>query len=278
MKRTSVVESIKNSFLAYILYMLSLPIGDIIFRRINKFFHLNYVEENFFYEHYFKIDTISMLVAIILLYIFIRRRAKELKYHETEYIKLHESLRGSDLLKNLVILLSLKGIINLWFLFLDKLSTYLPYIGDKMASFEEMAGSTSYEEPYFYLLMSIVILGPLAEELLFRGVVINEFRLSTNKRKAIVISAILFGIFHMDLIQMTYTILMGLFLGYIYIRYKSFVMAVGFHILNNFLETLPPSLEVNENVAFYLYMTYFICIIPGIVILIRELKKTKSFG
>ena len=77
------------------------------------------------------------------------------------------------------------------------------------------------------------VLGPISEELLFRGVLLRLLR-PYGKQAAILISAVLFGLFHGNLIQIPFAFLVGLVLGYVTVEY-SIVWAMVLHIFNNFV-------------------------------------------
>lgn len=76
-------------------------------------------------------------------------------------------------------------------------------------------------------------LGPIAEEIVFRGAMLRSFQ-KFGKLYAIVISAILFGVFHSNFIQGIFAAVVGLILGYVAMEY-SFKWAVLLHIINNFI-------------------------------------------
>lgn len=83
-------------------------------------------------------------------------------------------------------------------------------------------------------IMAVAILGPIAEELLFReGVCGYLSRNGMEARKAIWISAILFGLVHVNPAQVFIAILIGLMLGVIYIKTGNIVVTCIIHILNN---------------------------------------------
>ena len=75
------------------------------------------------------------------------------------------------------------------------------------------------------------ILAPVAEELLFRGLV-QRTLLPWGKRFAILCSAFVFGIFHGNLFQAPYAFLVGLVLGYVACEY-SIAWAMVLHMMNN---------------------------------------------
>jgi len=81
------------------------------------------------------------------------------------------------------------------------------------------------------MFLYITILGPIAEELLFRGLILRLLR-HCGKQGAIVFSALLFGLFHGNVVQIPFAFLVGLVLGYTAAEY-SIVWAMVLHIINN---------------------------------------------
>ena len=61
------------------------------------------------------------------------------------------------------------------------------------------------------------VLAALVEEILFRKMIIG-FYAEKSENLAIVMSAFLFGLMHMNPIQSTYAFILGLIMGYIYIK------------------------------------------------------------
>ena len=75
------------------------------------------------------------------------------------------------------------------------------------------------------------ILGPITEEILFRGVV-QRSMLPFGKKLAILVSSLTFGLFHVNLIQMPYAFAVGLILGYVAAEYN-IVWSMVLHVINN---------------------------------------------
>lgn len=78
-----------------------------------------------------------------------------------------------------------------------------------------------------------VVMAPISEELIFRGVIFRIAQRSFPFWTANVIQAALFGAFHMNAIQGCYTFFVGLVLGYICQKGGSIYHAIVFHILFN---------------------------------------------
>ena len=84
----------------------------------------------------------------------------------------------------------------------------------------------------FMLVIYATFVGPFVEELLIRGGVVYRLK-NYGKIFSILISAMAFGLFHMNLIQGVFAFFVGILFAYIALEY-SFLWAVFFHILNNF--------------------------------------------
>ena len=98
-----------------------------------------------------------------------------------------------------------------------------------MPILESVAG----ESDTFSMFLYASILAPVWEEILFRGYVLRTLR-PFGKRFAIFASAVVFGLFHGNLLQTPYALLMGLLLGYITVEY-SIIWSILLHMFNNFV-------------------------------------------
>ena len=79
-------------------------------------------------------------------------------------------------------------------------------------------------------ILVLALLPAIVEELIFRGVIFQ--RLGYGK-KAILISALLFALGHMNFNQMTYAFVMGFFFALIYSIRKNLTITIGIHMLYN---------------------------------------------
>ena len=82
-----------------------------------------------------------------------------------------------------------------------------------------------------FLMVSVA--APILEETLFRGVLLKALLKKYNPYKAILWSAVAFGIFHLNPWQFLYATVLGLFLGYMYWKTKSLFYPILIHFLLN---------------------------------------------
>lgn len=77
------------------------------------------------------------------------------------------------------------------------------------------------------------IVSPCMEELVFRGIVYRTLERNISGVPAMVGSALLFGAFHGNVVQMLYGTLMGCVMAWIYKRYGRIIMPILFHAVAN---------------------------------------------
>lgn len=78
----------------------------------------------------------------------------------------------------------------------------------------------------------LVIIGPIFEEWIFRKELISRLR-RYGEKTAIVVSALMFGLFHMNLFQFFYAFALGLVFGYVYTRTSQLRYSIGMHMIIN---------------------------------------------
>lgn len=84
-------------------------------------------------------------------------------------------------------------------------------------------------------IVGVTLLGPILEELLFRGAITKVLLRHYSPMKAILLSGLLFGIFHINPVQVVGATLSGFVFAWIYYRTRSLVPCILIHILNNSL-------------------------------------------
>jgi uncharacterized protein len=83
------------------------------------------------------------------------------------------------------------------------------------------------------LLVTIAVVAPLLEEILFRGLLQNSLSKRLPAWAAIALSALVFGAMHMDLYAMPPLVIMGAIFGVIYHLTGSLRVTIVLHMINN---------------------------------------------
>ncbi|MFZ5829111.1 MAG: CPBP family intramembrane glutamic endopeptidase [Planctomycetota bacterium] len=81
----------------------------------------------------------------------------------------------------------------------------------------------------------LVVLAPLCEELLFRPVIQNGLSRHWSNRTAVLVTALLFALFHLQLLRFAETFVIGLFAGIVFLKTRNYWCAVIVHCLCNAL-------------------------------------------
>ena len=105
----------------------------------------------------------------------------------------------------------------------------LQFIGDVPANTIPVPQSTG--ELFLGLLM-VAFTPAVCEEMLNRGILLKAYE-TRGSMKAVVITAIFFGIFHLDITNLLGPIFLGLLIGYYAVRTHSIFAAMLAHFMNN---------------------------------------------
>ncbi len=121
--------------------------------------------------------------------------------------------------------------------------------------------------------LGIVI--PYAEELLFRGIIYGRAKEAFGPQKAILISALLFGIVHWNLLQFIYATIMGLMLAYFVEKYRSLVPAYFGHAAANTIVVAHAAVTAyyGHQPLLHLVITIIAIVAAGLMFLIQFRNK-----
>ena len=99
---------------------------------------------------------------------------------------------------------------------------------------EENDLETEYSTPLLIVeFFTIAVIGPVFEELLYRGVILRRL-CAVSTRFAIVLSSLMFGCMHGNILQAILGFFVGLVLGYAAVKTGSLILPVAGHIFINF--------------------------------------------
>ncbi|XCP86398.1 CPBP family intramembrane glutamic endopeptidase [Roseburia hominis] len=103
-----------------------------------------------------------------------------------------------------------------------------------MQEYLELVETSGLGSLTFSMIFYTVILAPIGEELIFRGVTMRYFKGASGKFWiANVLQAALFGLYHMNVIQGLYTFILGLAMGYAVRTYGTVTAGIVMHIVIN---------------------------------------------
>lgn len=157
------------------------------------------------------------------------------------------------------------------------ISSLSPSLISQLIEPSEMEGKPLYEIVIFFFLsiISTAVVPALCEEYLFRGGVLTEM-LPFGKSTAIFASSFLFGLMHQNPFQFLYTMIMGIAIGYIYVKSKSIWACVLLHFLNNLVTVIEEYIPLITNEEWLVYIFDLLIIFGGAAVIIIFVKKDKQ--
>ena len=110
--------------------------------------------------------------------------------------------------------------------------------------------------------LAVVLMAPIVEELLCRAICIGQLSRLIPKWLALILSSLIFGVMHGNLIQGTYAFICGIMLGLIYLRYRSVTASILFHMGFNaasyLLSLIPEEAVLLSLLAVFLSFVIFV--------------------
>ena len=88
------------------------------------------------------------------------------------------------------------------------------------------------------VIISSGIIGPIFEEILFRYFLLNNLNKFNSPIISIVLSGIIFGLFHNNLITAIYATILGIINAYLYVRKNNLLIPILVHISANIMTQL----------------------------------------
>ena len=113
------------------------------------------------------------------------------------------------------------------------------------AGYEETTEAL-YSAPLEMQILCLVVLIPICEELVFRGLMFKRMRERTGFMRAAVYSALVFGLFHGNIVQMLYGFVLGMLLAYMYEKYGSVKAPIAGHMIMNLISVLATQYKFYE--------------------------------
>ncbi len=119
--------------------------------------------------------------------------------------------------------------------FLNVVSLLAPSL---MESYNDAAQSVDTGKSAFSLIasfFSLVIAAPITEELIYRNMAIANMRSRLPAVLSVILSSLIFGFFHGNLVWMLYACGIGLLFGFLYVKSESIYVSLTVHIGFNFI-------------------------------------------
>ncbi len=191
----------------------------------------------------YRINTISMAVLVFfaILWVYVSGLLEGKKIYRN---------RPSSLmvLSGAVIALGLLGITVVYFYLIEKVFSGLSFIRDSLDQYEDLlrVDELTFPEKIAFGI-SLTLLVPVAEELIFRGIILQEFLSTMKPAAAVILTGAFFAVVHIQPIQVGYAFLCGVVISAVYVLSRSIFLTILLHGVYNFfgsvLQTVYPESE-----------------------------------
>lgn len=136
-------------------------------------------------------------------------------------------------------------------------------------------------------LLLMVIMAPIFEEIIFRKLLIDR-TIKYGKGVSILLSALIFGLFHGNLNQFFYAFLIGGFFAYVYIKTGKIIYTILLHLTVNFFGSIISVIVGNSlnninamesipiadaGIIIIYFLVYVLIVIVGVIGLLKNYKK-----
>ena len=209
-------------------------------------------------ESFAIIYPVSMIVAFLLLYSYIRFRDGKGRVARVST----SGFNPNVILGGLIWLISVQVVV-------EPISLYLPVA-------ESAAGQG------FWAIVTAVLFAPVLEEFIFRGLVMESLLRRHRRSLSVVVSAMFFAIVHFQPSVMFSAFVSGLVLGTIYLHTNSIFSTIILHSINNAIAFSLITLNV-EDYSYrqvlgggeLYYIVYALCFVISIVATVETWRRRK---
>ncbi len=237
-KKLTIKDSSIAFLSAFLLSQLAIVIVTIIAIFICKIANINTEYQTFFNTSYGYLILASVMYLVILLtFVFINKNKDNKIIYKPNIKKL--------LLYVVIAILS--------FLLLYPIITIVDSL---LVDLGISLNTIPYElntPNYFISLISLVILPAICEELLFRGLIFKGLK-PYGKVFSIIMTSLIFSLYHMSIDQTIYPFLIGLLLSVIMYKENNILYCIAIHFTNNFLSLTLSYFNINLSYNHWTYI------------------------
>ena len=237
--------NVKFSYFAiiFIIYFLTSygtgAVSSILFKK--------YINSTNFVSFYVLINFLAGILLLIFLYLFCFKRQKETTYQIIKRKSLGSRSVGFDALIGIASWLLIFPIVSFFASILD-IFIFAVFKVRKIP--EQMAIDfikSTMSHPFLFIiaLISIIVIAPILEEFLFRGVLQNFLKKYLKRSYAILLTSVIFAFAHYSYAQKLANItilgslfVLAVFLGFLYEKQKSLISPIFLHATFNTISLL----------------------------------------
>lgn len=172
-------------------------------------------------------ELLIYVILILLFYVFYRLLFGQEDTKERTVPELRDSVLS------FLAGIGVSGVSLLWIMLAEQIPALQKSIAAMNAGNERLDGGRLLVE-----ILTAVIAAPFIEELLFRGIVFRSLRKIAPVGISILLSSVLFGIYHMNAVQAVYASCMGAVAAILYEKRQNLLFPILVHIANNLIAAM----------------------------------------
>ncbi len=146
-----------------------------------------------------------------------------------------------------------------------------------LESYSETSSGLSEGSLLWYILAA-VIMAPILEELIFRSMMISRLSSATGNTLAVILSSAVFGAVHGHIVWSTYAFLLGLLLGFVFVRTRSVTVSIAMHLGFNLVSLISRIDTFPETLINILSLCYLVSLPISALLILIFIKKTSSYA
>lgn len=244
-----------NIVLYFMIYIFTTFVCSFIYALVYSLMNVGKITQTGLNElvlkNQFIIGAIAAVMALVIYVLMFRKKEMNL-FQKCKVKKL--SLKNSS-----IIILSCIGLS----IFSCSLVSLLI---SKFPSYNETSNAISSNTNSVLGIISIILIIPIFEEVLFRGLIYNELKKHLNIFVAIIIQGAIFALSHGNMLQGIYTFIMAIVLAIVYDKTQSILAPMLFHVMYNLLGSIVIAGILNSIGGYYIAF-----LVLGLVISILSL-------
>ncbi len=221
--------------------------------------------------------TILVLLPAVLLWLRFSEKFEDKRVYR-------ESVSPGKILAGITIALGLLGITLLYFYLVEEVLSSFSFVQESVEEYKKwvQADPLSLLEKIMYA-VTLTVLVPIAEELIFRGIILQEFLSTMKPVVAVILASVFFGIIHMQPIQVIYAFFCGAVISAVYVLSRSIFLSILLHGIYNFFGSVVPTmLPANgswANTLGFVYLGSIVLSVVAVVYLRRsQIRKSIDGG
>lgn len=227
-----------------------------------------------YYDFAMLIDAVGLAVSMPFMYIFFKRDEAR---REARPIPQGKMLPAKD--RNLNLKLVTLQYVVFFLLAAQAVNFFLAVSGISSIDTAYQNSETMLSSPMLLIqILDVCLIGPVCEEMVFRLLVYRRIRDYSSVRVAVILSAALFGVYHMNFVQGIFAFSLGIFLAVFYEKTGDLRVPIAAHIANNIYSTVVDyfftDAVIIHSVLFYIICT--ILTVTGGILLFRKKKKNTA--